>query len=75
MTSDVDAELEGIRRERKAREASHGGNRHALSAGLNVWNAGNDTAAEYAIEFSDAGWKALIVLRFDVGVRNGGYFA
>jgi hypothetical protein len=45
MTSDVDAELEGIRRERKAREASHGGNRHALSAGLNVWNAGNDTAA------------------------------
>ena len=45
MTPDVDAELERIRRERKAREASHGGNGHASSAGLNVWNAGNDTAA------------------------------
>ena len=45
MTPDVDEELERIRRERKAREAGHGGNGHASSAGLNVWNAGNDTAA------------------------------
>src|SRR5215831_14410932 len=45
MTPDVDAELERIRRERKAREARHNGNGHASSAGLNVWNAGDDTAA------------------------------
>src|SRR5262245_60043682 len=42
---DVDAELERIRRERKAREGGHSGNGHASSAGLNVWNAGDDTAA------------------------------
>jgi hypothetical protein len=45
MMPDVDAELERIRRERKAREGGHGDNGHASSAGLNVWNAGDDTAA------------------------------
>ena len=34
--------------------------------------AGNDAAAEHAIEFSDAGRNANVVLWFDLGERNGG---